>query len=578
MLKKKKLLVVFLVFLFVFNSVPTAYCCSIAGVIGDSLTTDGRPILWKNRDSWGSTDCWKTYAYYYEAKDSRPYETIDYIGITDPDSKWTIFHRDPKSTSDEVSNEKDKIDDNSKIVIGPGVPITQTFITPWAGANTEGLGLVQTAAHTLENSLSGDQDSIGINNGMLNHLILSSCDTVDDVEQLLRDTNNGWSHDCSDARNTNALIMVFDKYGQMATFEVTGTDFTRDNTVGTDYGTTIGDTIYYNNSNLHTDDKDSTNPISCSGFDWRTNFSKVNYTRNDGFQFFVDNHKTIVSNNEVVNLSAPFSDGIDDREDSTSSVKRWTRVGARMDDSEWSTTNPNLLFDYKYFIQKYVGSYGIPNETPGENNYYETLSRSIGELPTYSPTKSTGWHLNRFVTTFSVVITGSKPSDPDDGNLTTIWVALGEPECTVFIPLFPSTGEVPSILSDMYSSSNAKRHQIYNYTNDDCLGYSDGRNISHDVYLNFLLGSTNNYYGEGGIQQPIFQLEDNAFSSYDSFCNTARTRLSNGTMTMEEIISALTNYQNDIVTMMKTHYTNGTTGSSPLLNPINYLGPPEDPF
>lgn len=570
MLKKKKLLIVFLVLVFILSNVTTAYCCSIAGAISgpyNQITSDGRPVLWKNRDSWGTTDCWKTYAYYYEASAERLYETIDYIGVTDPDSEWTLMNVDPKSTG-------------SKGLTGGSVPLYETFITPWAGANTEGLGIVQTAAHTLDNDLSGDQDSFGINNGMLNHLILSSCETVDDVEQLLRDTNGGWSHDDSEARNTNSLVMVFDKVGQMATFEITGTDFTRDNVYGADYGTEINNTTYYNLAALHTDDKDSVNPTFCSGFDWRTNFAKVDYTRSDGFEFFIDDYKTYVQNNQVINGTTPFSDGIDDRETSTSTVKRWSRVGARMDDSAWSFDyNSNLYFDYKYFIQKYVGSYGIPNETPGENNYYETVARSIGELPAGS-TKPTGWHLNRFATTFSVVITGSKPGDPDDGNLTTIWVALGEPACSVFVPLFPSTGEVPSILSDMYSYSNVKRHQVYDYSDDDCLGYKEsdgGRNASHDANIAALVGSVNNYYGEGGIQQSIFQLEDNAFASYDSFCGTSRTRLCNGTMTMEEIIAALTDYQNDMATTMKTHYINSTTGSSPLLDPIKYLGPPENP-
>lgn len=561
MLKKKKLLIASLVLILIFCNVTTSYCCSIAGVIGDEFSVDGRPVLWKNRDSWGTTDCWKTYAYYYETNANHSYETIDYIGITDPDSEWVLQHRDPKS--------------NEKSGIGTGVPVNESFITPWAGANTEGLSLVQTAAHNLENTLSGDQDSIGINNGMLNHLILSSCDTVDDVEQLLRDTNSGWSHDDSEARNTNSLIMVFDKYGQMATFEVSGTDFTRDNTVGADYGTEIGNDTYYNNETIHTDDKDSANPNLYSGFDWRTNFSKVDYTRSDDFKFFIDDYKTEVNNDEVVNTLS-FSDGIDDRDNSASSVKRWARVGARMDDNAHTDTNSNLIFDYKYFIQKYVGSFGIPNNTSGENNYYETVSRSIGELPSGS-TKPTGFHLNRFVTTFSVVITGSKPGDCDDGNLTTIWVALGEPDCTVFVPLFPSTGEVPPILANMYTYSNQKRHQIYEYTNDDCLGYDAGRNDSHNVKLTDLVGSSNNYYGEGGIQQPIFQLENNAFASYDSFCHTARTRLSNETMTMSEIITALTAYQNDMATAIKNHYINGTTGSTPLLNPLNYLGAPENP-
>ncbi|HAS91349.1 MAG TPA: hypothetical protein DCS12_03590, partial [Clostridiales bacterium] len=155
------------------------------------------------------------------------------------------------------------------------MPIHNTYILPWAGANEKGLGLVQTSAHTLSNEFqqsqgfTPDQDVRDITNGMLNHLILSRCETVDDIEQLLVDSNDGWYSE-NYARNTNSIIMVFDREGRLATFEISGSDFTRDNVTSADYGTMINDTKYYNS--IHYDDKNSYGPFYYNGIDWRTNF------------------------------------------------------------------------------------------------------------------------------------------------------------------------------------------------------------------------------------------------------------------------------------------------------------------
>lgn len=532
MINKKKILIFALVLIFMFYSALNAYACSIAGAVGD-YTTDGRPVLWKNRDSWGTTNCWKTYPFYYEATSS---ELISYIGITDPDSKFTYI---PGSIRD------------------PGKPVTNTYVTPWAGANENGLGLVQTAAHTLSNDFqqlhgyTPDQDTSDINNGMLNHLILSRCETVEDVEQLLRDSNDGWYAE-NYARNTNSIVMVFDKNGRMATFEISGSDFTRDNVTSADYGTEINGTKYYNS--IHNDDKDFVGPVWYNGIDWRTNFAKVDYTRADGFEFFKDDHETIVYNNGIINSIREFSDGIDDREYSPSSVKRWTRVGARMDDNYhfMNGDDNDLSIDYRYFIQKYVGGYGIPYADG--YNYRESLARFIGDMPDSDGERSTGYYLNRFCTTFSVVIVGSKSDDADEGALTTIWLAQGEPGNTVFLPLFPSLGYIPDEFDNMYEISNDARHVFYEYTDDDCTGYSSGRNVDHTIDVDTLMGD---YYGRSNFQRTLFNNEDDMFDIYDNYMSTTRQYIENNTWTIEQGLSYIRNniYFNYLPTW-KSNYIN----------------------
>lgn len=517
---KKVLAVSLLIVLLAFCMSETALACSIAGATGDS-TTDGRPVLWKNRDSWGSSsekqDCWKAFPFRHE-KDYSSFgsgdtytDRFDFIGVTDVDSYDTS--------------------------IGEYIA--------WGGANEKGLGLVQSAAHTLandfqtEHNYTPDQDLNGMTNGLLNHFILSRCETIDEVEQLLRDTNNGGGWNNSTARNTNSILMVFDRYGNMATYEVCGTDFTRDNT-NSEYDQDPAG----NYSWFHNDDKNLSNPPNgyYNGYDWRANFSRVGYSRSDGFPFFVDNYTTIVSNGEIINYGYGLNDGIHDWEPSTSAVKRWTRIGIRMDD-DWDK-------DYQFMINKSVTSGGL-----GSDYTMETLARNIGELPAVS--KETGYHLNKFVTITGIVITGSKIGDPYDGKLTTIWLALGEPTLTTFVPIFPYAGDPPTALDDMYVYSNQKRHLVYSYTNDDSTGYSSGRNADHSIDCIALCGqdgSTSKYYGEGGIQAPIFATEEWAYEQYENLMDDVL----NTTYSLPALQTKLSQWQTSKANQIKSAYINNS--------------------
>ncbi|WP_248926724.1 discoidin domain-containing protein [Paenibacillus hamazuiensis] len=499
---------------------------SMAVATGNS-TIDGRPVAFKNRDHWSTPDGWQVYPYYYTADNSsfgsgdRYKARFGYMGIT--------------ANGDSGKD-----------------PVTNTTI-PWAGANDKGLGLVQVAGHTLSSDFASDhgypvsQDlTNGMSGGYMNHIILSRAETVDEVEQILRDTNGGGGFHGSFARNTSAMISVFDRNGNAAVFEFDGDSFTRDN-ITQEYQQDANG--YY--TAAHNDDKDAANPAdgAYSGYDWRNNFSKVNWTKASGFPYFFDEQTTTVASetdphtgDEDMNVinTVYVPDGIHDWEFSTSAVKRHTRTGIRLDDP--------FKKDYRFFMHKVVGTNAL-----GTENYLETLNKNIGELP--GDQKPTGWHINRFVSTFGTVLVGNKIGDPYGGKLTTMWVCLGEPTVGIFIPIFPYTGTIPAELATMYQAINAKRHLVYDYTDDNAVGYSGGRNVDHTIDTAALVGSTDNYYAEGGIQNYTFDIENWAFDEYDKFMADLRT----GTRTDAQLKADMTAWQQNMAAKMKQHYVAGTS-------------------
>jgi hypothetical protein len=494
---------------------------SSMAVATGSATVDGRPVLWKNRDHWSTPDGWKVFAYNYAADGSsfgagdRYTARFNYLGITAEGSSGVD-------------------------------PITGTRV-PWAGANDRGLLLTQVAGHTLDSDFASShgypvsQDlANGMSGGYLNHLVLSRCEHIDEVEELLRDTKDGGGFNGSHARNTSTMIGVADRWGNAAIFEIDGDSFTRDNIT-----TTYAQDANGHYSAPHDDDKDLPNPANGAygGYDWRNNFSKVDWLKPYGFPYFVDSRTTTVAvdpvtgNDYVTNNGGP-SDGIHDWEDSTSAVMRYPRAGLRMDD-------PHLK-DYRYFIHKYVGSNGI-----GQLFDIETLGKNIGELPYAPGEKPTGYHLNRFVSTFGVSLVGAKSLDPYDGKLAVVWVALGEPTVGLFVPMFPYANTLPTELADMYATINAKRHLVYSYTDDDADDYSGGRNIDHSIDTVALAGA-NGYYGEGGIQKYTFAIEDWAFDQFDGFIASLR----GGTRTLAQLRTDMQEWQANLIRDMKALYSN----------------------
>ncbi|GAA2396725.1 hypothetical protein GCM10010404_63070 [Nonomuraea africana] len=114
----------------------------------------------------------------------------------------------------------------------------------------------------------------------------------------------------------------------------------------------------------------------------------------------------------------------------------------------------------------------------------------------------------------------------------------------------------PAELDDMYLASNAKRHLVYDYTDDDSCGYSCGRNADHTIDTVALAGD-GGYYGEGGIQGYTFAIENWVFDRYDAFMADLRT----GNRTPAQLKADLAAWQQSMAQTMKTHYINGTTPS-----------------
>lgn len=530
-MKTPRPLLLALVPLAVLTLLPSAHPSSTAIATG-TAAVDGRPVLWKNRDHWSTPDGWKIHTFNFTADFSsfgsgdRFAARFNYLGLT----------AEGESGLDTVS----------------GATI------PWAGANDRGLALTQVAGHTLtsgfatQHNFSVSQDLVrGMSGGYLNHLILSRCETVDEVEQVLRDTNNGGGFPgagvISTARNTSTMIAVADRWGNAAIFEADGDSFTRDNITQS----------YIKDANgkfsaAHADAKDLPNPANgaYNGYDWRNNFTKVPFLKPNGFPYFVDNLFTVIGpdpltgKSVVQNTAGTSPDGVHDWEFSTSAVKRHTRTAIRMDD-------PHLK-DYRYFIHKYVGSFGMPTLFDEE-----VLSKNVGYLP--SPTglleKPTGWHINRFVSTFGFVANGTKTiaptSDPYEGKLISTWVCLGEPTVGLFVPVFPYAAALPAALTDMYAAINVKRHIVYSYTEDNAAGYSGGRNLDHSIDLAALAGA-NSYYGEGGIHKYAFAIENWGFDQYDGFMASLRT----GTRTLTDLKTDMAAWQDNVIGAMKAFYVN----------------------
>lgn len=136
--------------------------CTTAVVAG-TATIDGRPLLWKNRD----TDAVDNEVVYFSGG------TYDVVGVVTADSSLSV----------------------------------------WTGINSAGFA--------IENSLSNDLEGASTDeNGTFMKYALQYCATVDEFEQLLIDTNNS-------GRGTKANYGVIDATGAAAIFETGNHTYTK---------------------------------------------------------------------------------------------------------------------------------------------------------------------------------------------------------------------------------------------------------------------------------------------------------------------------------------------------------------
>jgi len=137
--------------------------CTI-GVASGTATRDGRPVVFKTRD----TSSWSL-----EFKVQMPAGYHAYAGNTSVDSS-----------------------------------------TVWMGVNEAGFGITQSAAYNVGGSGSG------LGNGTMMNYALERCDSIGDFEDILIATN-------SSGRSTKANYAVFDAYGGAAIFECAPHEYDR---------------------------------------------------------------------------------------------------------------------------------------------------------------------------------------------------------------------------------------------------------------------------------------------------------------------------------------------------------------
>ena len=136
---------------------PDAEECTIA-VLSGKAAPDGRPILWKNRDTYILNN---EVVYFKDG-------TYDYVALVNAGD----------------------------------------FSRAWIGLNDQGFAILNALSHNLADSMSG-----GITNGELMKRALQVCATVDAFELLLKETNNP-------GRENPANLGVIDGIGGAAIFEV----------------------------------------------------------------------------------------------------------------------------------------------------------------------------------------------------------------------------------------------------------------------------------------------------------------------------------------------------------------------
>ena len=171
-MKKKKILGLLLAILFIFSQFLFAQEECTVGVAVGKATIDGRPLLWKNRDSRDRNNS------IHEFKRS----ILSFVGVI-------------------------KSGDTNKV---------------WMGMNTAGFAIMNSSSKDLEGKESSE-------NGFYMKKALEQCRSIDDFEKLLRESN-------AKGRKTRSNFGVIDALGNGAFFETGSHSFARFDAKDSPYG------------------------------------------------------------------------------------------------------------------------------------------------------------------------------------------------------------------------------------------------------------------------------------------------------------------------------------------------------
>ena len=289
----------------------TIFPCTVA-VVSGKATRDGRPLMWKNRDTSGLDNK----MIYLKG------ERYDFIGLIDA---------------------RDKKPENI-----------------WAGINTEGFAIMNSASEDLSEGANGM-----MNNGSFMKRALSECANVLDFENLLNRTNGN--------REVGANFGVIDAEGNACFFETSNSTFKKFDT------------------------KDP--KVAPQGYIIRTNYA----------------------------FSAPVKNG-------GGGYIRFERA-SRL----FQAASAEERLDYKFILQE--AARDLVNE---KLNSFPLTDPKVydSSSPVFINTDDT---INRNSTASVALFHGV--SDPKKAYLATMWILLGQPVCSVAVPLWANAASVPKVLS-----------------------------------------------------------------------------------------------------------------------------------
>lgn len=289
----------------------TIFPCTVA-VVSGRATRDGRPLMWKNRDTSGLDNK----MIYLKG------EKYAFIGLIDA---------------------RDKKPENI-----------------WAGINTQGFAIMNSASEDLSEGQSGM-----MNNGRFMKRALSECANILDFENLLNRTNGN--------RNVGANFGVIDAQGNACFYETSNSTFQKFDT------------------------KDP--KVAPQGYIIRTNYA----------------------------FSAPVKNG-------GGGYIRFERA-SRL----FQAASAEERLDYKFILQE--AARDLVNE---KLKSFPLTDPKISDSssPVFINTDDT---INRNSTASVALFHGV--SDPEKAYLATMWILLGQPVCSVAVPLWANASSVPKVLS-----------------------------------------------------------------------------------------------------------------------------------
>lgn len=369
--------------------------CTVA-VISGKATPDGRCLLWKNRDTRSVAN---KMAYLKGEK-------FGFITLIDAQDK--------------------------------------NLANAWAGINSEGFAIMNSASGDLAESMEGM-----IDNGRFMKEALGKCADVPDFERFLLETNN--------KRRVGANYGVIDSQGNACIFETTSASFVK----------------FDANDVRH----------APQGYIIRTNYA----------------------------FTAP-------RQNAGGGYIRFERASELFE-----TARAERRLGYRFILRE--ASRDLVNEKLHSHpllapNTYDPSS------PLYINTNDT---INRN-TSVSVVLFHGAPS-PEKAWLSTMWVILGQPVCSVAIPLWANSETVPGLLGgEKTSALNDFARALASYLYPDQRGHmSQYLNVSRLLHC-----------GGEGVLKKLYRIEDKVFLETDDILKawTQKKPAREDIQSFEEKISA----------------------------------------